>query len=28
VMPGNNMDFRVVKANERSDIIAFLKQVK
>lgn len=28
MMPGNNMGFRVVKATERSDLVAFLKQVK
>ena len=28
LVPGNNMDFRVVKASERADVIAFLKQAK
>jgi cytochrome c2 len=28
VMRGNDMEFRVVKAIERSDLVAFLKQVK
>jgi cytochrome c len=28
MLPGNNMDFRVVKASERADLVAFLKQLK
>lgn len=28
MLPGNNMDFRVVKATERLDVVAFLKQLK
>ena len=28
MLPGNIMDFRVVKASERADLVAFLKQLK
>jgi cytochrome c len=28
MIPGNNMDFHVIKANERADLVAFLKQLK
>lgn len=28
MIPCNSMDFHVVRANERADLIAFLKQLK